>query len=137
MASLVEIAKALAGDPHPRRSVLFLALFGEEEGLLGSAYYVRHPLIPLARTVADINLEQLGRTDSSDGAELARFAFTGPSYSNLPTIMGAAAKTAGRQFIRRIRLTIISIAAIIIRLRWRELWLIRWWWRLSFRIITR
>jgi Zn-dependent M28 family amino/carboxypeptidase len=75
--------------------VLFLALFGEEEGLLGSAYYVRHPLIPIARTVADINLEQLGRTDSSDGPEIARFALTGPSYSNLAPIMTAAAKTAG------------------------------------------
>lgn len=94
-ASLIEIAKALAADPHPRRSVLFLALFGEEEGLLGSDYYVRHPLIPIARTIADINLEQLGRTDSSDGPEIARFAFNGPSYSNLPQIMTAAARTAG------------------------------------------
>jgi hypothetical protein len=56
---------------------------------------VRHPLIPLARTVADINLEQLGRTDSSDGPEIARFAFNGPSYSNLPQIMTTAARTAG------------------------------------------
>ena len=95
-ASVVEIAKALAALPqHPRRSVLFLALFGEEEGLLGSFYYVRHPLIPIARTIADINLEQLGRTDSSDGEEIARFGLTGPSYSNLPSIMSAAAKTEG------------------------------------------
>lgn len=94
-ASLIEIAKALAVDPHPRRSVLFLALFGEEEGLLGSGYYVRHPLIPLSRTVADINLEQLGRTDTGDGPEIARFAFTGPSYSDLPQIMSAAAKVVG------------------------------------------
>jgi len=94
-ASLIEIAKALAANSHPRRSVLFLALFGEEEGLLGSGYYVRHPLIPVARTITDINLEQLGRTDSSDGPEIARFALTGPSYSNLPAIMSVAAKTAG------------------------------------------
>lgn len=91
-ASVIEIARAL----HPlRRSVLFLALFGEEEGLLGAYYYVRHPLVPIARTVADINLEQLGRTDSSDGPEIARFGFTGPSYSNLPAIMTAAAKSEG------------------------------------------
>jgi hypothetical protein len=100
-ASLIEIAKALGGEPHPRRSVLFLALFGEEEGLLGSGYYVRHPLIPLSRTVADINLEQLGRTDTSDGPELARFGFTGPSYSNLPQIMAAAAKTEGTVVYRK------------------------------------
>jgi Peptidase family M28 len=100
-ASLIEIAKALAADPHPRRSVLFLALFGEEEGLLGSEYYVRYPLVPLARTVADINLEQLGRTDSSDGPELARFALTGPSYSNLASVMSAAAKTEGVAVYRK------------------------------------
>jgi hypothetical protein len=94
-ASLIEVAKALNAEPRTRRSVLFLALFGEEEGLLGSAFYVRHPLIPIARTVADINLEQLGRTDSYDGPEIARFAISGPSYSNLPTIMAAAAKTEG------------------------------------------
>ena len=100
-ASLIEIAKALTADPHPRRSVLFLAVFGEEEGLLGSAYYVRHPVIPLAHTIADINLEQLGRTDTSDGPEMARFALTGPSYSNLPAIMSAAAKTAGAVVYRK------------------------------------
>ena len=100
-ASLIEIAKALAVEPHPRRSVLFLALFGEEEGLLGSGYYVRHPLIPLARTVADINLEQLGRTDSSDGPEVARFCFSGPSYSNLPQMMTAAATAEGTTVYRK------------------------------------
>ena len=100
-ASLIEIAKALGAEPHPRRSLLFLAVFGEEEGLLGSGYYVRHPLIPLARTVADINLEQLGRTDTSDGPEVARFGFTGPSYSNLPQIMAAAAKTEGTAVYRK------------------------------------
>jgi hypothetical protein len=100
-ASLIEIAKALSAEPHPGRSVLFLALFGEEEGLLGSEFYVRHPLAPIARTVADINLEQLGRTDSSDGPEIARFAFTGPDYSDLPRIMGAAAAGVGDTVYRK------------------------------------
>jgi hypothetical protein len=100
-ASLIEIAKALAVEQRPRRSVLFLALFGEEEGLLGSAYYVRHPLVPLGHTVADINLEQLGRTDTSDGPEIARFALTGPSYSNLPQMMSAAAKIEGTTVFRK------------------------------------
>ncbi len=94
-ASLIEIAKALAADPKPKRSVLFLALFGEEEGLLGSEYYVRHPLVPIHRTVANLNLEQLGRTDSSDGPEIGTFAFTGDGYSDLPHIVAAAAKTQG------------------------------------------
>lgn len=96
VASLIEIAKAINESPrHPRRSLLFLSTFGEEEGLLGSAYYVRHPLVPIDRTVAGINLEQLGRTDSSDGPEIGRFALTGPSFSNLPAMVSAAAKQAG------------------------------------------
>jgi len=94
-ASLIEIAKVLAADPKPKRSVLFLGLFGEEEGLLGSEYYVRHPLVPISRTIANLNLEQLGRTDSSDGPEIGTFAFTGDSYSDLPHTVAAAAKTQG------------------------------------------
>jgi hypothetical protein len=100
-ASLIEIARALQADPKPKRSVLFLALFGEEEGLLGSEYYVRHPLVPINRTVANLNLEQLGRTDSSDGAEIGAFAFTGDGYSDLPRIVAAAAKTQGVSTYRR------------------------------------
>jgi hypothetical protein len=94
-ASLIEIAKALAADPKPKRSVLFLALFGEEEGLLGSEYYVRHPLVPIHQTVANLNLEQLGRTDSSDGPEISTFALTGENYSDLPRMVAGAAKTQG------------------------------------------
>ncbi len=101
-SSLIEIARAFSGgNPAPRRSILFLAFFGEEENLLGSKYYVEHPLVPLANTVADINLEQLGRTDSSDGVEVGRIAFTGPSYSYLPELMGPAAKLRGISIYRR------------------------------------
>ena len=42
-----------------KRSILFCAFTGEEKGLLGSRWYVAHPTIPLAQTVADINLDQL------------------------------------------------------------------------------
>ncbi len=94
--SVIEIASALATlNPHPKRSILFMAVFGEEEGLLGSYYYVRHPLVPLKDTVANINLEQMGRTDDKDGPEVGAFAFTGPSYSDLPARMGAAARAEG------------------------------------------
>ncbi len=101
VASLIEIGKALNFATHPRRSILFLAVFGEEEGLLGSGYYVRHPLIPLAHTVADMNLEQLGRTDSSDGPEIARFTISGPSYSNLAQMMEAGTRNAGVVLYRK------------------------------------
>ena len=47
-------------NPHPRRTLVFVCFFGEEKGLFGSDWYVKHPLVPLAQTVADINFEQLG-----------------------------------------------------------------------------
>jgi hypothetical protein len=95
-ASVIEVASALATlHPRPKRSILFLAFFGEEEGLLGAYFYTRHPLVPLKSTVADINFEQMGRTDDQDGKKVSTCAFTGPSYSDLPEVMGAAAKTEG------------------------------------------
>ena len=70
--SVIEIARALAVlHPHPKRSILFMALFGEEEGLLGSYYFTHHPLVPLRNTVANVNLEQMGRTDERTGREVA------------------------------------------------------------------
>ena len=56
-AMLLAIARAMERGPRPARSVLFLFLTGEEEGLLGSDYYAEHPLIAPARMVADINLD--------------------------------------------------------------------------------
>lgn len=94
--SVTEIAAALATlNPRPRRSILFMTFFGEEEGLLGSTYYVRHPLVPLKDTVADVNLEQMGRTDDHDGPEIGAFALTGPSYSDLAARMAGPAGTEG------------------------------------------
>jgi hypothetical protein len=51
--------------------------------------------------VANVNLEQIGRTDEKTGRELAAFAFTGPTYSNLPEIMGEAAKAEGVGIYKR------------------------------------
>ncbi len=94
--SVIEIARALATlNPHPKRSILFMTFFGEEEGLLGSYYYAHTPLFPMASTVADINLEQMGRTDEASGRRVLSFTFTGVSFSNLPTIVSAAAKAEG------------------------------------------
>jgi hypothetical protein len=96
VVSVTEIASALAAlNPHPRRTIVFVTFFGEEEGLLGSYYYVRHPLVPLKDTVANINLEQMGRTDDEDGKQMGSFAFTGPSYSDLPGIVSSAAREEG------------------------------------------
>ena len=94
--SVIEIASALAAvNPHPRRTIIFMTFFGEEEGLLGAYYYTHHPLFPLGSTVANINLEQMGRTDDKDAARVSSFGFTGPSFSDLPATMTAAAKQQG------------------------------------------
>jgi Zn-dependent M28 family amino/carboxypeptidase len=59
-AGLLELAKAYAAlDRNPARSVLFLSVTGEEQGLLGSQYYATHPVYPLNRTVAAINMDGL------------------------------------------------------------------------------
>jgi hypothetical protein len=60
--ALVEAARALAGLPHPpARSIVFLAVSGEERGLKGSMAWVAHPTVPLDRVVADINLDMVAR----------------------------------------------------------------------------
>jgi hypothetical protein len=94
--SVVEIASAIAAlDRHPARSILFMTFFGEERGLVGSRYYGRHPLVPLAKTIADLNLEQIGRTDSTDGPQVATASITGYDFSELPGILAEAGKIAG------------------------------------------
>jgi hypothetical protein len=91
--SVIEIARGLAAmNPHPKRSIVFITLFGEEEGLLGSYYYTHHPLFPLKNTVVNINLEQMGRTDDPAGKKVGEFLVTGPSFSNVAAILGDAAK---------------------------------------------
>lgn len=61
-AGVLELARLFtAQKPKPKRTILFMAFGGEEEGLLGSSYYVNHPLLPLANTVAMINMDMIGR----------------------------------------------------------------------------
>jgi Zn-dependent M28 family amino/carboxypeptidase len=94
VASVIEIASALSAlRPGPRRGVLFMAYFGEEKGLLGSRYYARHPLVPLSKTVADLNLEQLGRSDG-DGRPGAA-TMTGFGYSDITTALEMAGAATG------------------------------------------
>lgn len=58
-------AKAKAAGKGPRRSILFLAVSGEEKGLWGSAYYGDHPVYPLEKTSIDINIDMIGRKDDN------------------------------------------------------------------------
>lgn len=68
-AALLEIAQAFsrakAQGHGPRRSILIMPVSGEEKGLLGSRYYSDHPVFPLESTVADLNIDMIGRTDSA------------------------------------------------------------------------
>ena len=98
--SVIELASALATlKTHPKRSILFMTFFGEEKGLLGSRYYGRHPLVPIKQTVADVNLEQVGRTDDADGPRLRAAAMTGHGYSDLSDIFAVAGKAEGVELI--------------------------------------
>ena len=60
VAGVLELARIFAAQPL-RRSLVFMAFSGEEEGLLGSNYYVNHPFVPLANTIAMINMDMIGR----------------------------------------------------------------------------
>jgi hypothetical protein len=57
IASLIETAKALAAGPRPKRSVIFLALTGEEEGELGSQFFAHYPTVPRSQIVSDLNMD--------------------------------------------------------------------------------
>ena len=71
-AALIEIAEAFAiaksAGNGPRRSILFCAFSGEEKGLLGSNFYVSNPRVPLEKTVLDLNIDMIGRVDSTYSA---------------------------------------------------------------------
>jgi Zn-dependent M28 family amino/carboxypeptidase len=91
-AALLEIARAYkALRTPPLRTILFLSVTAEEQGLLGSQYYVEHPLYPLARTALDVNMDGMnvgGRT--RDIVQIGRGA------STLDDIVEAAAKEQQR-----------------------------------------
>jgi len=61
-AGMLELARLFTSQQlRPRRTIVFMAFSGEEEGLLGSNYYVNHPILPLANTVTMINMDMIGR----------------------------------------------------------------------------
>ncbi len=68
-SAVMEIAQAFAmakkAGHGPRRSLLFMTVTGEEKGLLGSEFYVQNPAIALSKTVANLNIDMIGRIDPS------------------------------------------------------------------------
>ncbi len=94
--SVIEIAQALARlHVRPKRSIVFMTFFGEERGELGSKYYGEHPVFPFSRTVADINLEQVGRTDSNTGKQVNTASLTGYDYSDVTKYLETAGRLTG------------------------------------------
>lgn len=96
--SVMEIAYAMSKlSNRPKRSILFMTYFGEEHGLLGSRYYADNPAIPLEKTVANLNLEMLGRTDDpdEDKDQAGRATFTGFEYSTMPQYFVQAGQALG------------------------------------------
>jgi aminopeptidase YwaD len=65
VAGMLELARLFSME-RPRRTLVFIAFGGEEEGLLGSNYYVNHPVVPLSQTVAMINMDMIGRLKSNN-----------------------------------------------------------------------
>jgi Zn-dependent M28 family amino/carboxypeptidase len=93
VASLIQLATAFTKlNPPPKRSVLFMATTAEEAGLLGAKFYALHPLYPLEKTLADINIDTVnpwGKTrDIEDVSN---------SNSTLDDLLAAATKRNGRE----------------------------------------
>lgn len=95
-AAMIEAAYSLGSlKLRPKRSILFIAFFGEEKGLIGSRYYAAHPLVPLENTIAAVSLEQLGRTDDEKGPALKSLRFTGQDFSDMAESMRPAIESEG------------------------------------------
>ena len=91
VAGILEIAEKFARSTPPKRSLLFLAVTLEESGLLGSKYYVAHPGVPMAKTVAVINLDAMRVFGKSRD-----IAVTGFGSSELEDILKDIAGQQGR-----------------------------------------
>lgn len=94
-AMLVNVARALAGLEAPlRRSVLFLAVTGEESGLLGSAYYARNPTVPPKKIIANFNIDGVNHLGRTRDLQLVGFG-----KSSLTTLCQEVAARRGRTVV--------------------------------------
>jgi Zn-dependent M28 family amino/carboxypeptidase len=91
-AALLEMARGFAQlETPPRRSLLFLAVTGEEQGLLGSRYYSENPLYPIVHTVAAINMDGMNVLGPTQDVTV-----TGLGNTTLEDLVEAASKEQGR-----------------------------------------
>jgi Zn-dependent M28 family amino/carboxypeptidase len=91
-AALLEIARAFENlKTKPERTILFISVTGEEQGLLGSQYYAQHPIYPLSKTVAEMNMDGInvwGKTKD--------VVITGQGQSELEDYVRKEAEAEGR-----------------------------------------
>jgi Peptidase family M28 len=100
-SSVIEIANAITAiGEKPRRSILFMTVFGEEIGGYGARWYTSHPIFPVAKTIADINLEHLGRTDDLEGPNVGKFNLTGFDYTDIAATFAKAGSETGVQVVK-------------------------------------
>ena len=91
-AALIEMARAFKSlKTPPERSILFLSVTAEEQGLLGSAYYATHPLYPINKTVANLNMDVVNA-----GERTKDVVITGSGLNDLEDYVAVVAKTQGR-----------------------------------------
>jgi hypothetical protein len=89
VVAVLMAAHDLAGGPKPRRTVIFVLSTGEEQGILGTLWYVNHPVVPLMNTIADLQVEMIGRPDSMVGGR-GKFWLTGYERSTMGEQLAAA-----------------------------------------------
>jgi hypothetical protein len=90
VTAILEVARTFAKGAKPKRTILFMATTGEEQGILGTQWYVAHPKFPLSKMVAEMEVEMAGRPDSLAGGS-GKLWMTGADRST----MGAMLKAAG------------------------------------------
>jgi Zn-dependent M28 family amino/carboxypeptidase len=95
VAAMLTVAKAFTQlKDKPKRSIVFLTVTAEEQGLLGSEYYATHPIYPLNKTVADLNMDALGSY-----GETKDFAITGKGQNDLDDYVEQFAKEDDRTVV--------------------------------------
>jgi hypothetical protein len=89
VVAVLEIARDFQRGPRPRRTVVFLLTTGEEVGLLGTRWYIRHPVLPLTSLVANLEIEMIGRPDPLVGGA-GKAWLTGYERSSMGDELAAA-----------------------------------------------
>ncbi len=87
--AVMEAARIIAAGPRPKRTILFAAFTGEESGILGGRWYAQHPLAPLDKHVADVEVEMIGRPDTAAGGP-GKAWLTGFERSTMGPTLAAA-----------------------------------------------